>query len=78
MAFEDAIVLTQCLDDQATVPEALETYVARRLPRIRWIRGQTHRRDRIRSLPAPIRNFSLRLAGNRIYRSNYAPVMTEP
>jgi 2-polyprenyl-6-methoxyphenol hydroxylase-like FAD-dependent oxidoreductase len=78
MAFEDAVVLTQCLTYQATVPEALRTYVTRRLPRIRWIRGQTHRRDRIRSLPAPIRNLSLRLAGNRIYRSNYAPVMTEP
>ena len=78
MAFEDAVVLTQSLADRATVPEALRTYVTRRLPRIQWIRGQTHRRDRIRSLPAPIRNLSLRLAGDRIYRSNYAPVMTEP
>jgi len=78
MAFEDAVVLTQCLTDRATVPEALAAYVTRRLPRIRWIREQTHRRDRIRSLPAPVRNLSLRLAGNRIYRSNYAPVMTEP
>ncbi|HEX2405448.1 MAG TPA: FAD-dependent monooxygenase [Acidimicrobiia bacterium] len=78
MAFEDAVVLAQCLAGQATVREALGTYVTRRLPRIRWVRGQTHRRDRIRSLPAPVRNLSLRLAGNRIYRSNYAPLMTEP
>jgi 2-polyprenyl-6-methoxyphenol hydroxylase-like FAD-dependent oxidoreductase len=78
MAFEDAVVLGQCLSGHATVQEALGTYVTRRLPRIRWIRGQTHRRDRIRSLPAPVRNLSLRLAGNRIYRSNYAPLMTEP
>ena len=78
MAFEDAVVLAECLTDQATIPEALGTYVRRRLPRIRWIRGQTHRRDRIRSLPATFRNLSLRLAGNRIYRSNYAPLMTEP
>ena len=78
MAFEDAVVLAQCLTGNATVPEALRTYVTRRLPRIQWIREQTHRRDRIRSLPAPVRNLSLRLAGNRIYRSNYAPLMTEP
>jgi 2-polyprenyl-6-methoxyphenol hydroxylase-like FAD-dependent oxidoreductase len=78
MAFEDALVLAQCLTGHATVPEALATYVMRRQPRIQWIREQTHRRDRIRSLPAPIRNLSLRLAGNRIYRSNYAPLMTEP
>ncbi len=78
MAFEDAVVLAQCVTGNATVPEALRTYVTRRLPRIQWIREQTHRRDRIRSLPAPVRNLSLRLAGNRIYRSNYAPLMTEP
>ena len=77
MAFEDAVVLAQSLTGHTSVSEALGTYVTRRLPRVRWIRGQTHRRDRIRSLPAPVRNLSLRLAGNRIYRSNYAPLMTE-
>jgi 2-polyprenyl-6-methoxyphenol hydroxylase-like FAD-dependent oxidoreductase len=78
MAFEDAVVLAQCLIGHATVTEALGAYVTRRLPRIQWVREQTHRRDRIRSLPAPVRNLSLRLAGDRIYRSNYAPLMREP
>ena len=78
MAFEDAAVLAQCITDRETVRDALEAYVARRLPRIRWVREQTHRRDRIRSLPAPVRNLSLRLAGERIYRSNYEPLMREP
>ena len=78
MAFEDAAVLAQCLIDRRTVEDALEAYVARRGPRIRWVREQTHRRDRIRSLPAPVRNLSLRLAGERIYRSNYGPLMSEP
>ena len=78
MAFEDAAVLAECLADQASVKRALETYVIRRLPRIRWVREQSHRRDRIRSLPAPVRNVSLQLAGKQIYRSNYAPLMAEP
>ncbi|MET0697306.1 MAG: FAD-dependent monooxygenase [Acidimicrobiia bacterium] len=77
MAFEDAVVLAECLADQASVDRALGTYVTRRLPRIRWVREQSHRRDRIRSLPAPVRNLSLQLAGKRIYRSNYAPLMAD-
>ena len=77
MAFEDAAVLAECLADQASVKRALETYTSRRLPRIRWVREQSHRRDRIRSLPAPVRNVSLQLAGKQIYRSNYAPLMAE-
>ncbi len=77
MAFEDAVVLAECLANQASVQEALRTYVTRRLPRIRWVREQTRRRDRIRSLSAPIRNLSLRLAGKRIYRSNYEPLMAD-
>jgi 2-polyprenyl-6-methoxyphenol hydroxylase-like FAD-dependent oxidoreductase len=78
MAFEDGAVLARCLTDLGTVQDALEAYVARRLPRIRWVQDQTHRRDKIRSLPAPVRNLSLRLAGEKIYRSNYEPLMSEP
>ena len=77
MAFEDAAVLAECLAEQASVKRALGTYVTRRLPRIRWVREQSHRRDRIRSLPAPVRNLSLQLAGKRIYRSNYGPLMAD-
>ena len=78
MLISVSAVLAQCLTDRRTVEDALEAYVARRGPRIRWVREQTHRRDRIRSLPAPVRNLSLRLAGERIYRSNYEPLMSEP
>ena len=53
MAFEDAAVLAECLADQASVKRALGTYVTRRLPRIRWVREQSHRRDRIRYYPRP-------------------------
>jgi len=77
MAFEDAAVLAECLADQASVERALGMYVTRRLPRIRWVREQSHRRDRIRSLPAPVRNLSLQLAGKRLYRSNYRPLMAD-
>ena len=74
MAFEDAQVLGESLTLHGTVEQALASYVGRRLPRIRWVQEQTRRRDRIRYMPASVRNFSLRVAGRRIYRSNYDPL----
>jgi 2-polyprenyl-6-methoxyphenol hydroxylase-like FAD-dependent oxidoreductase len=78
MAFEDAVVLAESLGAIPSVSAALASYLTRRLPRIRWARAQTHRRDRIRSLPAIVRETSIRFLGQRIYRSNYSILLDRP
>ena len=74
MALEDALVLAELLTQGQSVDEALTGYVARREARVAWVQEQTHRRDRTRNLPATVRNITLRLAGERIFRSNYGPL----
>lgn len=78
MACEDALVLADELTRGSPVPRALTAFTSRRIARIKWVQQQTHRRDRTRALPAPARNAVLRLAGRRIYRANYRPLLAEP
>jgi FAD-dependent urate hydroxylase len=75
LAFEDALVLAACLRDGGTVSDALAGFVARRSPRTDWVRAQTHRRDRTRNLPPMVRDLTLRAFGQRIFRSNYRPLL---
>ncbi len=77
MALEDALVLAECLQQSDVVPAALAAFEARRRPRTDWVRAQTHRRDRTRYLPTAIRNALLRAVGQRIFRSNYRPLLDE-
>lgn len=80
MAMEDALVLAGCLGDGdgSDVDDALATFEQRRRPRTDWVRDQTHRRDHTRNLPPLVRNAALRVAGQRIFRSNYAPLTQLP
>ncbi len=78
MACEDALVLADQLALGSPIPRALAAFASRRAPRTRWVRQQTDRRDRTRALPAPARAALLRMAGNRIYRANYRPLLAEP
>jgi FAD-dependent urate hydroxylase len=75
MAFEDANVLADCLQQQDPIPAALAGFESRRRPRTDWVRAQTHRRDRLRYLPTAVRNFLLRAFGRRIFRANYRPLL---
>jgi 2-polyprenyl-6-methoxyphenol hydroxylase-like FAD-dependent oxidoreductase len=75
LAFEDALVLTECLGQAASVPDALSAFVARRHPRASWVRAQTQRRDHTRRLPPPVRNPLLRAVGPRIFRANFRPLL---
>jgi len=77
MALEDALVLTQMLATHGSPAEALSAFSERRCARIRWVRERTHRRDRIRTLPAPLRNLALRLVGTALYRRDYRPLFEE-
>jgi FAD-dependent urate hydroxylase len=77
MALEDALVLAECLSGAEAIPAALTAFEARRRPRADWVLAQTHRRDRTRYLPAVVRNTVLRIAGRKIFRSNYRPLRDE-
>jgi 2-polyprenyl-6-methoxyphenol hydroxylase-like FAD-dependent oxidoreductase len=78
LAFEDALVLADCLRDAAGVKEALANFVERRQARAGWVRAQTERRDRTRNLPPLLRDPLLRTFGRRIFRSNYRPLVASP
>ncbi|HET9265184.1 MAG TPA: FAD-dependent monooxygenase [Vicinamibacterales bacterium] len=78
MALEDALVLTRVLATHGSQAEALSAFSERRRSRIHWVRQRTHRRDRIRALPVPLRNVALRMAGTALYRRDYRPLFEEP
>ena len=78
MALEDGLVLAETLTADQTLDQALAGYVQRRMARVTWVQEQTHRRDRTRSLPPLVRNLTLRLAAERIFRSNYEPLRDPP
>ena len=78
MAVEDALVLAEMLSAERSVDAALAGYEQRRKARVARVQEQTHRRDRTRNLPATVRNLTLRLAAERIFRSNYGPLRDLP
>ena len=78
MAVEDALVLAELLTADQPVDQALAGYEQRRKARVVFVQEQTHRRDRTRSLPPAVRNLTLRLAAERIFRSNYGPLRDLP
>jgi 2-polyprenyl-6-methoxyphenol hydroxylase-like FAD-dependent oxidoreductase len=78
MALEDALILARTLARGGPIPAALAAFADRRRARVRWVQQRTHRRDRIRMLPAPLRNLALRLGGTAVYRRDYRPLLDEP
>lgn len=78
MALEDALILAEELSWTIPPTSALEAFAQRRRARVGWVRQRTHRRDRIRALPVPLRNLALRSAGPAIYRADYGPLFAEP
>jgi 2-polyprenyl-6-methoxyphenol hydroxylase-like FAD-dependent oxidoreductase len=78
MALEDALILTGALTSACSPIEALAAFAVRRRSRIHWVKQRTHRRDRIRRLPAWLRSLSLRFMGSSIYEADYRPLFNEP
>lgn len=75
IALEDALVLAELVrrgDERERIADA---FSRRRAPRIEQLRLQTDQRDRMRGLPAPLRDLSPRLFASRIYRRNYQSVL---
>lgn len=78
MALEDALVLSEILASGGRVADRLIAFSERRRARIRWVQERTHRRDRVRSLPASLRNVALRWSAARMYRNDYGPLLPDP
>lgn len=74
MALEDAVVLAESLGSATDVAAGIAAFERRRRPRTDWVREQTHRRDRARSLPPMVRNRVLTRFGRGILQGNYAPL----
>jgi FAD-dependent urate hydroxylase len=75
LAFEDALELAACLRDAVSVAGAGSELAARRRARTGWVRARTHRRDRTRGLPPPVRNLVLWSVGRRIFQTDYRPLL---
>jgi 2-polyprenyl-6-methoxyphenol hydroxylase-like FAD-dependent oxidoreductase len=78
MALEDALVLPEVLGAERTLAAALRAFEERRRPRTGWVLAQTRRRDRLRALPAAVRNAVLARAGRQVFVRNYAPLRDLP
>jgi 2-polyprenyl-6-methoxyphenol hydroxylase-like FAD-dependent oxidoreductase len=74
LAVEDALVLAGLLARSNAGPDLALEFSRRRAPRVDWVRAQTLRRDRTRGLSPMLRDTVIRLAGRRIYRTNYHPL----
>jgi len=77
LAVEDAVVLADSLRAADTVDRALEDYVVRRSPRVRWVREQSRIAGESLRMPISARNAVLRARGDDIMRQRFAP-LTEP
>jgi 2-polyprenyl-6-methoxyphenol hydroxylase-like FAD-dependent oxidoreductase len=75
MALEDALVLADTLHRNADMGQLAAAFLRRRYARIERVRLQTDQRDRMRGLPAFVRDLSLRLFASRMYRNNYQPLL---
>jgi 2-polyprenyl-6-methoxyphenol hydroxylase-like FAD-dependent oxidoreductase len=78
LAIEDALVLAEELSTCPRIDEALGAFVARRGPRVAHVQETTHRRDRLRYAPVVVRRVAMRLAGDRLFRAHYRPLLTPP
>jgi 2-polyprenyl-6-methoxyphenol hydroxylase-like FAD-dependent oxidoreductase len=74
----DALVLAKMLAMHGSPDEALSAFSERRRTRVRWVQQRTHRSDRIRALPVPLRDLALRLAGRALYRRDYRMLFEKP
>jgi 2-polyprenyl-6-methoxyphenol hydroxylase-like FAD-dependent oxidoreductase len=77
MALEDALVLAEALSHAKDVPAALEAFSARRLGRVQWVQKQSRKRDTVRLLPGPVRNFILSRFGTGLYVKSFGPLIEE-
>ncbi|KKJ77213.1 hypothetical protein WH95_09190 [Kiloniella litopenaei] len=81
MAMEDALVLAEELERQATVAKAIEAYKARRISRAHWVQQQSLKRmglARIKSQPLlALRHLLMKAFGPKILASGWRPLIDQ-
>jgi 2-polyprenyl-6-methoxyphenol hydroxylase-like FAD-dependent oxidoreductase len=78
MAVEDAYVLAVCLRSAHTVESALDRYVTRRKPRVKWVQQESLAVSQIIGLPSEVRNAALRTRGEEMFRKRFQPLIAPP
>jgi len=78
LAVEDAAVLADSLRAADTVDQALDAFVVRRRPRVRWVREQSRIAGESLRMPASARNAILRARGDEMMRQRFVPLIEAP
>lgn len=82
MALEDSVVLVELLARRGDPKDALEAWVARREPRVRWVQDQSRRIGRVGQLEGTLacraRNLLLRLTPNRASANALRKIASRP
>lgn len=78
MAMEDALVLAHELAADGPLEQAISRFMARRAPRVAWVKEQTRIRHRSSHAPPEIRNEMIRLHAARSARGNFEPLFEKP
>jgi 2-polyprenyl-6-methoxyphenol hydroxylase-like FAD-dependent oxidoreductase len=78
LAMEDAYVLAEVLHRADSVERALQTYVARRRPRVEWVQQQSRAVAESVGLPPTVRNATLRQRGDQLMQARFEPLLAAP
>jgi 2-polyprenyl-6-methoxyphenol hydroxylase-like FAD-dependent oxidoreductase len=78
MAMEDALVLAEVLRTAESVERALDTYVARRRPRVDWVAQQSREIATNFRLPPAVFAAALRERGDQEMHERYRPLVPAP
>ena len=78
MAMEDALVLTESLVQYDSLEKALDAYVTRRRPRVRWVHQESTTVAESFRRPSATRNAGLRQHGAAIFQRRFTPLVAAP
>lgn len=78
MAIEDALVLAEELRRGDNILTALDSFVARRTPRINWVRDRSLALNHLVQLPTNARDRAIRQRGSTAFYDRYRPLITPP
>jgi 2-polyprenyl-6-methoxyphenol hydroxylase-like FAD-dependent oxidoreductase len=78
MAIEDAYILSQELSAAETVDKAIASYVGRRKSPVEWVQRQSMAVGEILTVPAAVRNATLRKNGNQMMQTRFGPLVPAP
>ena len=71
-------MLAESLRSDATLAKALESYVARRRPRVSWVHQESDAVAQSFRFPPSMRNTALRQHGDQMFQRRFAPLVAAP